>query len=121
MRKFLVVAIPTVTLILFILIMHSGKILKKPLGNNDNIPQSLDNIIDNVNNESWEAAEDNLVKLNKAWKKVLFRVQFSSGKDEIYKLDTSIARLEGAVEAEDKAAALIEIYEVYNHWEELGK
>lgn len=121
MRKFMVVAIPTAIIILFVLVMHSAKILKKPLGNDDDISGSLDNMIDNVNNELWKEADDNLLKLNKAWEQVMFRVQFSSGKDEIYKLDTSIARLQGAVEAEDKAGALMEIYEIYKHWDELGK
>lgn len=121
MRKFMVVAIPTVTIILFILIMHSSKTLKKPFGNDDDVLGTLDNMIDDVNGELWEEADDNLIKLNKAWEKVMFRVQFSSGNDEIYKLDTSIARLQGAVEGEDKASALMELYEIYKHWDELGK
>lgn len=120
MRKFIVLAIPTVTLILFVLIMQSSIFLKKPLGQDDDVPGTLDSMIDDVNNEAWDDANNELEDLNIAWKKVLFRVQFGSGKEEIYQLDTSIARLEGAVIARDKAGALMELYEVYNHWEELG-
>lgn len=120
MRKFIVLAIPTVTLILFVLIMQSSIFLKKPLGQDDDVPGTLDSMIDDVNNEAWDDANNELEDLNIAWKKVLFRVQFGSGKEEIYQLDTSLARLEGAVIARDKAGALMELYEVYNHWEELG-
>ncbi|NLJ95564.1 MAG: DUF4363 family protein [Clostridiales bacterium] len=120
MRKFLVIAIPTATLIVFVLVMHSARFLKKPLGQDDDIPGRLDSMIEFVNNELWDEANNDFKELSRAWDKVLARVQFGSGKEEIYQLDTSIARLEGAVVAKDKAGALMELYEVYNHWEELG-
>lgn len=120
MRKFLLMAIPIAVLIIFILLMHSGSILKKPLGEDDDIPQSINDMIEVVNNESWQEADNELNDLIKAWDKVVRRVQFGSERDEINKFTTCLARLQGAVKAEDKASALMELYEAYNHWNELG-
>lgn len=120
MRRLLIILIPIVTLLFFVFIMLSGNILKKPLGIDDDIPGSIDDIIEAVNNEAWDIAYDKLQGLENAWDKVIFRVQFGSERDEINKLTTSIARLKGAVDAEDKAEALMVLYEAYNHWEELG-
>ncbi len=121
MRRFLTISIPIVILAIFICIMLSTKILKKPLGNDDNIPQSIENIIDAVKKEDWKEAGEETEALSKAWKKVMFRVQFSSERDQINYLSTNISRLRGAVEAEDKVNALLELYEAYNHWRELGE
>lgn len=121
MRKFLIRAIPIAALILFVIIMQSGNILKKPIGKNDNIPQSINDMIEVVSNDSWEEADNALKSLVEAWDKVLTRVQFSSERDEINKFNTCLARLQGAVKAEDKSNALMELYEAYNHWEDLGK
>lgn len=121
MRKFFVVSIPIVALAIFICIMLSASILKKPLGNDDNIPKNIENIIEAVNNEDWKKASNETEALNKAWKKVMFRVQFSSERDKINYLSTNISRLRGAIEVEDRVNALLELYEAYNHWRELGE
>jgi len=46
MRKFMVIAIPVVSLLIFIAIMLSGDLLKKPLGDDDNIPEAIDELIE---------------------------------------------------------------------------
>ncbi|MDD4113375.1 MAG: DUF4363 family protein [Herbinix sp.] len=120
MRRFLIIAIPIVTLLLFFIIMISGNILKKPLGKDDNIPRSIHDIIDAVDNEAWDEADGKLRGLEGAWEKVVFRAQFGSEREEIKNITTSIARLKGAIKAEDKAGALMESYEAFNHWLELG-
>ena len=51
MKKFFVVSIPIVTLGLFILIMVSGNYLKRPLGNDDNIPALVEVINNNIMEE----------------------------------------------------------------------
>lgn len=121
MRKFLIYAIPVTLLAVFILIMQSGKILKKPISGNDNIPESINDMIEAVSNDSWEDADKKLESLTKAWDKVLTRVQFSSERDEINKISTCIARLKGAVRSKDKTNALMELNETYIHWEDLGR
>lgn len=121
MRKFLVIAIPIVTLTVFILVMLSGDFLKRPLGKDDNIPDSIQLIINDVELEKWAEAEKKADKLSTAWKKVVNRVQFSSERDEINALNVNIARLHGAIWARDKSSSLEELCEAYEHWDELGK
>lgn len=120
MRKFIICAIPIAALVLFIIIMQSGNLLKRPLGNKDDIPRSINDMIEAVNMESWDEAYNKLKDIEYAWDKVVKRVQFSSEKDEIEKIYACIARLHGAVMAEDKSNALMELYEAYNHWDNLG-
>ena len=57
MRKFLIYAIPIASLVIFILIMQSGNILKKPIGNNDNFPQAINDLIEAVEKEKWDVAD----------------------------------------------------------------
>lgn len=121
MRKFLVISLPIVTIALFILVMLSGNILKKPLGNEDNIPNFIEQLIENVNQENWEAANQNLENLSRVWEKVVKRVQYSSERNEINNFSTSLARLRGALQAEDKSSGLQELHEAYEHWKDLGK
>lgn len=121
MRKFMVIAIPIVTLVFFILIMLSDNFLKKPLGKNDNIPQAIEGIIEDINDERWEEASKKTEELNNIWKRVVRRVQFSSERDEINSFSMNIARLRGAIMAKDKANALAELSEAHEHWKELGK
>lgn len=121
MRKFLVIAIPIVTIILFILLMISGDFLKKPLGKDDNIPLSIESVIEDVNGGKWADAGKKAAQLQQAWKKIVARVQFSSERDEINAFSVNMARLNGAIMTKDKQSALMELKEAYEHWEELGK
>lgn len=121
MRKFLVISIPIFSLILFVLIMLSGNIAKKSFGNNDNIPEAIQLVIQDIQSENWENAKKNVENLSDTWKIVVKRVQFSSERDEINSFDSSLARLKGAITAKDKSSSLIELNEAYEHWEGLGK
>jgi hypothetical protein len=121
LKRFLVMAIPVVTLIIFIMVMFSGDYLKQPLGTDDNIPQTIEAIIKSIEAENWESVETETLNLEAAWKKVVRRVQFSVERDEINYFTTSLARLQGAVLTKDKSSALIELKEAYSHWENLGR
>lgn len=121
MRKFFIVTIPIITLVLFMLVMLSGSYLKKPLGKDDNIPQFIEVVIKNIRDEKWQEAGENTDKLSRAWKKVVRRVQFSEERDEINDFTMSVARLRGGIMAKDKASSLSELSEAYEHWRELGK
>lgn len=121
MRKFLTITIPIVTIALFVCIMLSGSFLKKPFNKNEDIPKKIEVITQYVNNEEWQEASDELETLDKAWRKMISRIQFSSERDEINYLSVNIARLRGAIQAEDKSSALMELYEANNHWKTLGE
>ena|SRR5665648_29919 len=120
MRKFMVIAIPIVTLVLFVMIMLSSNILKQPLVGDDNVPQSIETVVQDINHENWEAANQNTDNLNRVWDKVVNRVQFSAERNELDDLSMSIARLKGAIQAQDKPTGLTELSEAYEHWKNLG-
>lgn len=121
MRKFLVISIPIVSLAIFVLIMLSGNILKKSFSKNNNIPQSIQLITQDIEAENWESANEKANNLSDTWKTIVKRVQFSSERNEINSFNTSVARLRGAIMAKDKSSSLMELNEAYEHWEGLGK
>lgn len=121
MRNFLVKTIPIATIAFFIFIMLSGNLLKRPLGENDNIPKSIQLIMQNIECEKWEEAYKQTEELSKTWHKIVQRVQFSSERDEINGFSMNVARLRGAIMAKNKPSAFIELSEAYEHWEELAK
>lgn len=120
MRKFFVVALPIFSLVVFILVMQSGAYFKYSIGKDDNVVALVQLLINNVNDENWKDASVNIDKLSKAWDKVVGRVQYSAERDEINAFSMNVARLRGAIIAKNKANALSELYEAYEHWRELG-
>lgn len=121
MRKLLVVSIPIVTMTLFILIMISGNFLKMPMGKNDDIKEHVQLLLNNINDENWEEAEENIEKLSEAWGTVVRRIQFSEKRDEISAVDINLVRIRGAIVAKDKVSSIAELYEAYEHWKQIGK
>lgn len=121
MRRFIVIAIPIGTLALFIFVMLSSRILKMPLGKEDNIPKQIQIIQDHVKNERWEEVDKEAQKLNEIWNNIVTRVQFSAERDEINSFNVCLARLNGAITAKDKTSALLEINEALEHWKNIGK
>lgn len=121
MRRFLVYCLPVITLVVFILIMLSGSFLKQSIGNNDDFQGSLELIIKDIESDDWEAAKEKASKLSDVWDKIERRIQFSLERDEINAIYMNIARLRGAILAKDKSGSLMELYEAYEHWNDLGK
>ncbi len=121
MRRFLVISIPIVTIVLFVLIMLSDMVLKNSFYTDDNIPVSIDSVRKEIEENNWEEANSKTLQLTTAWNKVVKRVQFSAEKDEINGFDKNLARLKGAIAAKDKSDAFMELNEAYEHWVNLGK
>jgi len=78
MRKFIIIVLPILTLVLFLMIMLSSDVLKQSLVGDDNLPQSIQTVIQDINQDNWEAADKNTDKLNAVWDKIITRVQYSS-------------------------------------------
>lgn len=121
MRKFMVIAIPLFALLLFIGIMLSGDFLKRPLGSDDDIPKSIQELLQTIQEEKWDEAGIKAKELHDRWTRIVDRVQFSSERDEINYFSMSLARLEGAILVKDKANAVMELKEAYEHWDQLGQ
>lgn len=120
MRKFLVTCIPIVTIIIFIIVMLSGNYLKKTKVDNISFVELIQLVEQDVNNDKWEEAKSHAEELQKVWDKLINRTQFSAERDEINELNVSLARLQGAIVANNKALAMDGLYEAYEHWDQLG-
>lgn len=120
MRKFLVRALPLATLILFVLIMQSDLIYKKYFDKN-NISDSITSIMTDVMDEKWADADSKTKDLKESWQRAVKIIQYSAERDEIKSFDKNIARLQGAIRANDKASALLELHEALEHWENIDE
>ncbi len=121
MRRFLTIAIPIVSLIIFVLIMQSGRLLKESFSLDDDVKMIINTLKEEIDYEKWDEINQTVNDLDKAWKIVASRLQFSVEREQINDLSKNIARLKGAAKANDKANSLIELYEVENTWENIAE
>lgn len=120
MRKFIIIALPIISITIFVFIMLSGNYLKKPVLGNGDLPKLVEIIKEDIDKDQWDKAEENKMELDKVWKKITNRTQFSSERDEINALNVSLARLDGAIATKNKTIAMCELCEVHEHWDQLG-
>lgn len=122
MRKFLYFFIPLFVLGIFVLIMLSGSYFKiRATGTSDDFVEHVEIIKANIEQGQWDKADENTNKLKDSWKRVSKKIQFSEERDEMNQIDRTIARLKGAIHANDKTSAIIELFEAKLLWENVGK
>jgi len=121
MKKLIAVSIPAVLIAFFILIMISAPFLKKSFGENDNVPAILEEVKKDVNSGNWADAKESTGELEDAWNIIIDRVQFSVERDELKEIKTSLARMKGYIEANDRSGSLAELAVVKEHWTNLGE
>lgn len=119
MKKIKLYIIPALIIIISIAIMTTGGVLKKSFSQRDNVESCIVNVKKNVEAENWEQAKLDLDKLNKSWKIVEKRVQFSVERDEMISIDRNIARIKGALYVQDKITAIVELSELSVNWDDL--
>lgn len=120
LHRIVLYLIPAVTLLALTLILCSGEYLKKPTGEADNFPYYLQLLKQDINNENWNKAREDAVKLQSSWENILTRIQYSVSSSEVNQVTNGISRIRGAIAARDKAGALVELKELENHWNALG-
>ncbi|MTI84702.1 MAG: DUF4363 family protein [Firmicutes bacterium] len=121
MRKIIFYLIPILTLIVFYVGLTSGSYLKKPTSELDDVAKHMRILKMNIEGGNWDAAATNLKKMKSAWGEVKSRIQFNVDKRKITEIDVKIARLQGLIEAKDKAGALTELSEAAMYWDSLGE
>ncbi|MBO8159253.1 DUF4363 family protein [Thermosyntropha sp.] len=109
-----------IILSLFVFILNSGDIAKKPWNREDDFEFYAESLHKNLKSENWIEAKKDLISLKKAWKKTVKRIQYSVEKDEINAINVNLARLTGYIENKDKSAGLAEIHEIQEHWHNLN-
>ncbi len=120
LKRIFCYGLPIIVIILFICIMLSGSFLKRPFSNRDNFIRHLDALNQSIEHKDWKSAKSNFKKVSRAWKLVALRVQFSEERDQMNEMDINLARIKGAIKVKDKNAAIIEINEAHEHWNDMG-
>ncbi|MBP1933143.1 DUF4363 family protein [Ammoniphilus resinae] len=120
-RKWLVYALPIFILVVSVAVMTGGYFLKKPFGEDDRLVESIQQLEKDVREKKWDHAKEHAEYANKAWHKIVNRIQFSSERDYLIEINTSLARIRGGVEAKDDKGIMEEIYLFYDLWKYLGK
>lgn len=118
-NKVLRVLLPILTIAFFILILTSGRFLKRPFSEKDDVIKYVKYINIDIQNENWNNAKENLEKLEYAWDIVDSRIQFSFDKDRILDFEDTLAYLKGAIYAKDDKNCLIYIQVLLALWENL--
>lgn len=121
LKKFLLFLIPLLTLVLFILIMNSGSLLKKPLGEDDRLYETIQQIEADVKEKNWDKANNKINYAETAWKKIVRRIQFSVEKEYIFQINETLSRIKGGIKVKDDKAIIEEIYYFYELWDKLAK
>ncbi|CAI6051271.1 hypothetical protein PAECIP112173_01400 [Paenibacillus sp. JJ-100] len=119
-KTWLLYAIPILMLLLFISIMVSGPMLKKPLGKHDRLLESVHLLEKQVQEKQWTQAKAQVDYAMHAWDRIVNRIQFSVERESIYDILGALARMKGGIAAKDDQAILEEIYYFYALWDNLG-
>ncbi len=104
---------------LFLVVMTSGSILKRPLGSGDDVLGRMKEVGAAVDKSRWEEATRASQGLDSAWKKVSARIQISSEKDELLKFGESVQKLKAYLKAKERGDALAELAVLRSLWGEL--
>ncbi|MFD1020985.1 DUF4363 family protein [Thalassobacillus hwangdonensis] len=121
MKKIILYLVPILTIILFILVMNSGYVLKKPLGNDDRLLEAITQIESDVKEEEWDHAKEHITYSEKAWTKIVRRIQFSLEKEYVIEITGILSRIKGGIEVKDDKGIIQEIYYFYELWDKLAK
>lgn len=119
MKKIGKVILPIIIISIFIIIMNSGAYLKRPLSKDDDVHYYLKAIEKNIYNEDWDMAEENLTYLEKAWDKVMLRIQITVEGARINDFISEMAHLRGAVHSKSQDNSIIEIETLIDVWDRL--
>jgi len=119
MRKVASYLIPILSLIIFVVIMQGGCYYITSWSERNIIPEYVNQVESDINAERWDNAQEDLHRLDLAWKKAIPRIQYHAERDAIDGIKENIARLSGSIEAKDRGLALAELNELAEHWDNL--
>ncbi|WP_374019511.1 DUF4363 family protein [Paenibacillus thiaminolyticus] len=120
-RKWIMLSLALLLLVLFGAVLSTGNFLKQPLGSEDRLLESLQSMEKHVKKKDWNQAKDKIEYASKAWKRIVNRVQFSVEREYMYGISGTLSRIRGGIEAKDDSSILQEIYFFYDLWENLGR
>jgi len=113
--------VPVVILAVFVAALNSVPYLKRPIGPHDDVPGLMAAVEAHVVAGRWDQARADVERLITAWDMVARRIQFTAGRDKLTRISANLARLRGAVMAEDRTGALVELGEAREQWDSLER
>lgn len=119
-RKWMLIIIPIVIILLFTAVLGGGSFLKKPFGKEDHLLKSMHDLEELVKKKEWKQAKTKSKYALKAWDQVSNRIQYSVEREYLNDISGIFARIKGGIEAKDDKALLVEIYYFYEVWDNLG-
>ena len=121
MKKIIIIAVPILFLAISVFIMNFGSMFKSPIRGYD-VPDKIAFIQKNIMDDNWVEAKLETEKLEFMLKNKIYPIiQYSEERDEMNHVITSINRMKGFFEVKEKGLAMGEVYELRNHWENLGR
>jgi hypothetical protein len=120
-RKWLIIVVPLLFLLVSVGIMAGGSFLKQPMGEDDRLLEAIQQLEKKVKGKDWKQANERSTYAMKAWKKVVNRIQFSTEREYMLEISGVLSRIQGGIEAEDDKAIIEEIYYFYDLWDNLGR
>lgn len=119
-RKWMLILIPSVLILLFAALFGAGSILKNPFGKEDRILESMHDLEKIVKEENWKQAKTKSEYAFNAWDQISNRIQYSVEREYMNDISGILARIKGGIEAKDDKTLLKEIYYFYEVWNNLG-
>lgn len=119
-RRLLIYTLPILFLSVSIAVMISGGFLKQPLGEDDRLLETIQQLETHVQKKEWAKAKMAINHAIKAWQKIANRIQFSVERESMFEISGTLARIRGGIEAEDDKGVITEIYLFYELWDSLG-
>lgn len=104
---------------LSLFVMNGYSYFSKPHDASDNVPAHFAALRNSVEQQQWDAAEQQYQFLDQAWYNLKPRIQFSVEKDEMISIDLSLARLGSCIQLRERTLAMIELSEIESHWQDL--
>ncbi|MBD2844930.1 DUF4363 family protein [Paenibacillus sp. IB182496] len=120
-RSLLLWIVPIAIVLIMVLTMVGGNVLKQPLGQEDRLEARMRQLEQEVQHKQWKEAGKSADYAERAWHKIVNRVQFSVERENILEISGTLARVRGGVVAKDDQAILEELYFFYDLWKNLGR
>jgi hypothetical protein len=108
-------------LVLFSLLMNAGPVLKRPMGSDDRFMAFLEETERAALVEDWSAAAEAWQRTDRAMTLVIRRIQLMAERNVAQEIVQDLAQLQGAIQAQDRSGALMQIAVLKALFEELGQ
>jgi hypothetical protein len=108
-------------LVLFSLLMNAGPVLKRPMRSDDRFMAFLEETEQAALLEDWSKAANAWQRTDRAMTLVIRRIQLMAERNVAQEIVQDLAQLQGAIQAEDKTSALMQIAVLKALFEELGQ